>query len=211
MNFWLQSTEDLLEQGTAGFFALFLSLFFSERVCINQRSYAAQGQKVRKEVRQDSAHTPRLSLHGGRWARACTPTRVPSDSETLPCARAPPFRSATHREVHRNNRSSTNRRSFGRARVSPSAVIAWMFTPTRRSSAAAWESDGRLSSPFPHDYTHYPFTAAGGTLSWRPLLHLQTLREKPERVHEGKSGAGGGTAGRAPLASRSIFSLRLFR
>lgn len=44
-------------------------------------------------------------------------THVHSDLETLPRARAPPFRSATHHQVHRNNCTSTNGRSFGRARL----------------------------------------------------------------------------------------------
>lgn len=168
-----------MEQGTAGLFALFLFFSFLRgfaSICreqararlirariqlsspvfpLSSRSYAAQGQKGdeggQAGLRVPSAHTPRLSLQAaGRWARVCALTRVHSDLETLPCARAPPFRSATHHQVHRNNCTNTNRRSAGRARVFPSAVIAWvLYTYTQVISSGVgvrWEAFLTLSS-----------------------------------------------------------------
>lgn len=124
---------------------------------LNSRSYVAQSQKVTKEVRQDSECPPptrlaclcRPAVDGHvHCGETMTPqTHVHSDLETLPSAAAPPFRSATHHQVHRNNCTDTNRRSFGRARVFPSAVMVYTYTQVISSGVGVrWEAFLTLSS-----------------------------------------------------------------
>lgn len=124
---------------------------------------------MRKEVRQDSVCPPPTRLaylcrpaadghmdcvHADKRAlcgETMTPrTRMHSNLATWPCARAPPFVSTAHHQVHRNNCTNTNKHSFSRARVSPSAVIAWMvYTYTQVISSSVgvrWEAFLSLSS-----------------------------------------------------------------
>lgn len=115
----------------------------------------------------------------------------PSCSHTRRCAQAPPFLPPpAHRRGHRNNCTNTNRlgpcTAFDHLCCDPWTCL----TPTRWSPAAVWVLDGRLSSAFPHDYTHYPVTAAESILAVVSCCVL-TRCEKTPRVHVVKSGQGG--------------------
>lgn len=185
-------------------------------------SSEVMSQKVTKEVRQDSACPPPTRL-----ACLCRPavdghtacvhvnkralcgetmalrTHVRSDLETLPCAGAPPFRSATHHQVHRNNCTNTNKRSFGRARVFPSAVIAWMvYTYTQVISSGVgvrWEAFLTLSSRL-HSLS---LQRCRGHSKLESIVASSDAAEKHCACTRGSQASAGG-AGRAPLASRSI-------
>lgn len=113
-----------------------------------------------------------------------------SDLEALPCARAPPFHSATHHQVHRHNCTNTNRCSFGRARVFPSAVMVYTYRQVISSGVGVrWEAFLTLSSRLHSLSLH----RCQGHFKLESIVASSDAAEKHCACTRGKSGKHGGT------------------